>query len=126
MNVCRTSNSVAKDFPLTQVCFLFVQTIGDCYVACTGLPEPRAEHATAMCQFALDCLERMRVLVKKLEVLLGPDTGTSIRNSQSLQTSLLYKSHHENFAADLAMRIGIHSGPVTAGVLRGDRSRFQL
>lgn len=28
--------------------------------------------------------------------------------------------------ADLAMRIGIHSGPVTAGVLRGDRSRFQL
>ena len=24
------------------------------------------------------------------------------------------------------MRIGIHSGPVTAGVLRGDRSRFQL
>ena len=24
------------------------------------------------------------------------------------------------------MRIGIHSGPVTAGVLRGERSRFQL
>ena len=23
-------------------------------------------------------------------------------------------------------RIGIHSGPVTAGVLRGDRARFQL
>jgi hypothetical protein len=27
---------------------------------------------------------------------------------------------------DLAMRAGLHSGPVTAGVLRGDRSRFQL
>jgi class 3 adenylate cyclase len=24
------------------------------------------------------------------------------------------------------MRMGIHSGPVTAGVLRGERSRFQL
>lgn len=24
------------------------------------------------------------------------------------------------------MRIGLHSGPVTAGVLRGERSRFQL
>jgi class 3 adenylate cyclase len=24
------------------------------------------------------------------------------------------------------MRMGMHSGPVTAGVLRGDRSRFQL
>jgi len=27
---------------------------------------------------------------------------------------------------DLKLRVGIHSGPVTAGVLRGDRSRFQL
>lgn len=24
------------------------------------------------------------------------------------------------------MRVGIHSGPVTAGVLRGDKGRFQL
>ena len=28
--------------------------------------------------------------------------------------------------ADLSMRFGLHSGPVTAGVLRGERSRFQL
>lgn len=27
---------------------------------------------------------------------------------------------------DLALRIGLHSGPVTAGVLRGQKSRFQL
>lgn len=27
---------------------------------------------------------------------------------------------------DLTMRIGLHSGPTTAGVLRGERSRFQL
>lgn len=24
------------------------------------------------------------------------------------------------------MRLGMHSGPVTAGVLRGDRARFQV
>lgn len=41
-------------------------------------------------------------VTKSLEVTLGPDTG------------------------DLALRIGIHSGPVTAGVLRGERARFQL
>lgn len=29
-------------------------------------------------------------------------------------------------SAELSMRIGLHSGPVTAGVLRGDRARFQL
>jgi class 3 adenylate cyclase len=79
-----------------------VETIGDCYVAVTGLPEPRKDHAVAMARFSRDCMVRMRSLCKQLEVTLGPDTG------------------------DLSMRMGIHSGPVTAGVLRGERSRFQL
>lgn len=47
-------------------------------------------------------MKKMQVLAKELEVKLGPDTG------------------------DLSMRFGLHSGPVTAGVLRGERSRFQL
>jgi class 3 adenylate cyclase len=79
-----------------------VETVGDCYVAVTGLPDPRKDHAIAMARFARECMLRMQVLVKKLEVTLGPDTG------------------------DLSMRMGLHSGPVTAGVLRGERSRFQL
>ncbi|KAL7563389.1 hypothetical protein ACA910_016490 [Epithemia clementina (nom. ined.)] len=79
-----------------------VETVGDCYVAVCGLPDPRSDHAVVMARFARDCLQRMTDLSRKLEVLLGPDTG------------------------DLGMRIGLHSGPVTAGVLRGERSRFQL
>ncbi|CAB9518934.1 Receptor-type guanylate cyclase gcy [Seminavis robusta] len=79
-----------------------VETIGDCYVAATGLPEPCKEHAVNMCRFARDCLYVMEILTKKLEVKLGPDTG------------------------ELSMRFGLHSGAVTAGVLRGERSRFQL
>jgi hypothetical protein len=55
-----------------------------------------------MARFARDCLEKMGELVLKLEVSLGPDT------------------------ADLTVRVGFHSGPVTAGVLRGERARFQL
>jgi hypothetical protein len=55
-----------------------------------------------MAKFARDCLAKMQVLVRQLEVTLGPDT------------------------ADLAIRVGLHSGPVTAGVLRGERARFQL
>jgi class 3 adenylate cyclase len=47
-------------------------------------------------------MERLNFLSQKLEVHLGPDT------------------------AELEMRAGLHSGPVTAGVLRGVRSRFQL
>lgn len=79
-----------------------VETIGDCYVAVTGLPDPREDHAVVMAIFARECLKKMQVLAKELEVKLGPDTG------------------------DLSMRFGLHSGPVTAGVLRGERSRFQL
>jgi class 3 adenylate cyclase len=79
-----------------------VETVGDCYVAVTGLPEPNKDHAVVMCRFARECLTQFNDLASKLEVVLGPDTG------------------------DLAIRVGLHSGPVTAGVLRGDKSRFQL
>jgi class 3 adenylate cyclase len=79
-----------------------VETVGDCYMAVAGLPEPRKDHAIVMAHFAHDCNVELIRLVKQLEVTLGPDTG------------------------DLAMRFGLHSGPVTAGVLRGQRARFQL
>jgi class 3 adenylate cyclase len=79
-----------------------VETIGDCYMAATGLPQIRADHAVVMAGFARECMTTMYDVVRQLEVELGPDT------------------------ADLTMRFGIHSGPVTAGVLRGEKSRFQL
>lgn len=55
-----------------------------------------------MVKFADECLSRMNELTRKLELILGPGT------------------------AELRMRFGVHSGPVTAGVLRGEKSRFQL
>jgi class 3 adenylate cyclase len=79
-----------------------VETIGDCYLAATGLPDPQPAHALIMAKFAGECRTRLSEILQSLEVKLGPDT------------------------ADLGMRFGLHSGPVTAGVLRGDRSRFQL
>jgi class 3 adenylate cyclase len=79
-----------------------VETVGDCYVAVCGLPDPRKDHHVAMARFARDCLHKFLKSIRKLEVTLGPDTS------------------------DLGLRIGLHSGPVTAGVLRGERARFQL
>lgn len=79
-----------------------VETVGDCYVAACGLPDKRKDHALVMARFAQACLQKTNSLMKRLEVQLGPDTG------------------------DLTIRIGLHSGPVTAGVLRGERARFQL
>jgi class 3 adenylate cyclase len=79
-----------------------VEVVGDCYVAVCGLPDPRPDHALVMAKFAKDCMNKMNDVVHKLEVKLGPDT------------------------AELKLRVGLHSGPVVAGVLRGERSRFQL
>eukprot|EP00977_Amphora_coffeiformis_P015123 scaffold4420_cov187-Amphora_coffeaeformis.AAC.18 len=55
-----------------------------------------------MARFAKDILHKFNHLVKAMVVELGPDTE------------------------DLGLRVGLHSGPVTAGVLRGERARFQL
>lgn len=79
-----------------------VETIGDCYVAVTGLPDENKDRAITMARFASECVSFTNSKTQELEVTLGP--GTS----------------------DLRIRIGLHSGPVTAGVLRGDKSRFQL
>jgi class 3 adenylate cyclase len=79
-----------------------VETIGDCYVAVTGLPDPQPLHAVIMTEFAVECLQQIKQVIKKIGQKLGAGTQ------------------------DLSMRFGLHSGPVTAGVLRGDRSRFQL
>ena len=51
---------------------LKVETIGDCYMAAAGIPEPRPDHALAMAQFALTCKAKMTVLALKLEKYLGP------------------------------------------------------
>jgi hypothetical protein len=82
--------------------FFALKTIGDSYVAVAGLPEPRSDHAVVMVKFARDCRQQCIEVCSQLEVTLGPETG------------------------ELSMRFGLHSGPVTAGVLRGEKSRFQL
>ena len=55
-----------------------------------------------MAKFAMDCRDKMQQVTQELEPTLGKETTT------------------------LALRVGLHSGPTTAGVLRGDKSRFQL
>ena len=55
-----------------------------------------------MARFAMDCQQALVRVTQELVDRLGPDTAT------------------------LCMRIGLHSGSVTAGVLRGEKGRFQV
>ena len=71
-------------------------------VAVTGIPNEQPKHAIIMAVFASECMNKMKELVGMLAGELGQDT------------------------LNLQMRIGLNSGSVTAGVLRGDKSRFQL
>lgn len=85
-----------------------VETIGDCYVgeysvqsrdpyiqhfifaAVCGVPRANSNHAIVMAEFAREALQRFdRVVRGDLEISLGPDT------------------------AELGLRVGLHSGPVT-------------
>jgi len=79
-----------------------IETVGDCYVAVAGLPDPCDKHTIAVARFARDVMSEWPALTRKMEVSLGPDT------------------------TKLGLRIGFNSGQVTAGVLRGTMTRYQL
>jgi Adenylate and Guanylate cyclase catalytic domain len=96
-NIYRALDILAK-----RHCVFKVETIGDSYLAVTGVPDPQEQHAVIMARFAFDCQLSVVTVTESLSRVLGPGT------------------------TNLRMRIGIHSGPVTAGVLVGDRARFQL
>ena len=76
--------------------FCAVETIGDAYVASCGCPYESDTHAEQIADQALDMMEAM----------------DSIRAKTGVPT--------------LRLRVGIHSGPITAGVIRAHNRRFQL
>ena len=79
-----------------------LSTVGDCYIATAGVPYPRDDHAVLLVQFAERCRRKANEVLQRL-IKQGDMTGMS----------------------KLKVRIGIHSGPVTAGVLRGN-NRFDV
>jgi adenylate cyclase len=72
-----------------------IKTIGDAYMVAAGLPNPRADHAEAMADMALDMRAAVGRLCRRLEI-------------------------------DLALRIGMDSGPVIAGVIGRHKFIYDL
>lgn len=74
-----------------------VETIGDSYMVCVGVTEKESDHAQLTCRFATALLSAVK----------------------SLRTN-------DSKTPDLNIRIGIHSGPVCAGVVGIINTRFHL
>jgi class 3 adenylate cyclase len=72
-----------------------IKTIGDSYMAVCGAPIPNVLHAELVAEFALDVLEAMEALNKKLK-------------------------------SSLKIRLGVHTGPVIAGVIGKKKFMYDL
>ena len=72
-----------------------IKTIGDAYMVVGGVPEPRADHAVAVAEMALEIPQALKEI----------STRSGIH---------------------LSMRIGIHSGPVIAGVIGNSKFSYDL
>jgi adenylate cyclase len=72
-----------------------IKTIGDAYMVAAGLPEPRADHAQAMADMALEMQAEFGRLCQPLGL-------------------------------DLALRVGMDSGPVIAGVIGRHKFTYDL
>ena len=108
-----------------------METVGDCYVAAAGVPDARPDHAVVMASFSRACLRKMRVVAQKLEVVLGPDTG-DLKLRVGLHRCvwrIYFATRYRVPFVVLTLSLDLcqsNSGQVTAGVLRGERARFQL
>lgn len=73
-----------------------VETIGDCYFACTGVVQRQEDHRQCLVDCALDMIETMK----------------GIKNPNDRRA--------------VSVRIGVHSGPVIAGVVGKKMPRYHL
>ncbi|MEM9218366.1 MAG: adenylate/guanylate cyclase domain-containing protein [Cyanobacteria bacterium P01_F01_bin.150] len=78
-----------------------IKTIGDAYMVVGGLPEPKADHAEAIANMALDMQRIISTIAYPLPV-------------------------EPNAPYPLAIRIGIHTGPVVAGVIGKKKFTYDL
>ena len=100
--VFSTCDDVVHEHGLTKI-----KTIGDSYLAVSGLPHSQDDHALRMANAAVDLTSRL----KDLQVTMPPELGDT--------------SWVDN-VGNLSIRIGLHCGPVVAGVIGRHRAQYDV
>lgn len=80
-----------------------VNTIGDCYVVVAGIPAHDPYHAESAIEYARHMLRTLKVL----RVEMMEESGNEL-------------------LGNVAMRVGVHSGPMTAGVVGVKSLRYEV
>merc|ERR1711957_895613 len=76
-----------------------IKTIGDCYMAATGLPERNSHHAQALCRFGLQMLSKLK---HPRTQIVNP----CIKDDPNYPDGI-----------PILMRLGIHSSSAIAGIV---------
>lgn len=99
-------------------------------MAATGLPTAQPEHALIMAKFANEILLKTHEVTAALAEKLGEETReltvrVGLVRLESASCDLLRVASGPVNTLFLSGQ-SQHSGPVTAGILKGEKSRFQL
>jgi class 3 adenylate cyclase len=104
--VFSTFDELVDEFGLEKI-----KTVGDCYMVAAGVPDPRPDHATAICAFALRLQELMHEREfggRRLQFRVGINSGPVIAGIVG-QKRFLYDLWGD--AVNLASRMESHGTP---------------
>ena len=84
-----------------------IKTIGDSYMAASGVPEYQADHAVRAARAGLTMQEQLQALQLTMDQKLGDTTWTKD-------------------VGEIRVRIGLHTGAVVAGVVGEERLQYDI
>ena len=84
-----------------------VKTIGDSYLAVAGVPEPLDDHAQRAARAALEMMKGLNELQLTMDPSLGDTSWTQD-------------------VGEIQVRIGLHCGPVVAGIVGDERLQYDV